>query len=160
MVQRDANLNNQPTRAGYTARVFHSMKTTLLFLFLSSAAVLGQTTVTNYVTAAPTFREVNGQLYNIEASRVWHRVAGKVKSVQNGGLLVFAPQGNTGNVERCFVVNYEDKTGNGVANGDWIETPCMRAGVTNVLYRGNPETFELWDCGKPHVVAVITTNAP
>src|SRR5438045_1332519 len=45
-------------------------------------------TTTNYVTADPSFREVNGRLYNTARSQLWQPIAGEVTTKRAGVILI------------------------------------------------------------------------
>jgi hypothetical protein len=59
--------------------------------------------------------------------------------------------------KHIFFKNYEAGK-NGVAKDEMINPAAMQSGTTNIIYNGNEETFELWDCGTPHFVDVVATN--
>ena len=113
---------------------------------------------TNHVQAASWFREVNGQLYNTQASTRWHYVDGKVYSIQDGGIVVVIRLRADLGFKHVFVKNYTDTSGNGVAKDQFIHPWAMQVGTTNIFYAGNDETFEVWDCGTLHFADVNTTN--
>ena len=112
---------------------------------------------TNHVQAASWFREVNGQLYNIRASKFWHQIRVKVYSIQNGGIVAVQYLNNRDGFKHIFLKNYEAGQ-NGVAKDEMIQPVVMPTGTTNIFYAGNDETFEVWDCGTPHFVDVVATN--
>lgn len=131
----------------------------------------GPTTSTNWITESPEIREVNGQLYNNRRDHHWETIGGDIVAVLTDKIVVQtvtktpAAYGANEYGQRIvtafkkipglkFVVqNYREKD---AAVGESIWVKAIRNGVTNY----NGEVLELWDCGKPHKVMVITTNFP
>jgi hypothetical protein len=143
---------------------------------------------TNWVTAVPYYREVNGQLYNIQRSILWQTLYGDILKVSTNEMVVstFTTEpvyeaattsrevdnymgGIAGYREVPTQVQTGDKKVYGAkiivrncpenlepAVGETIQLRVMRVGTTN--YDG--DILELWDCGTPHVVMVVTTNYP
>ncbi len=129
-------------------------------------------TVTNWVTAAPNFREVNGQLYNVQRSALFHEIKGvcistrtntigvstidETETVKESNLELLRLGLKTGNDfywhgQAIVLLNYPDAT-----IGARISGYAMRVGTTNLPHGA----YELWDYGTPHHIAVITTNSP
>ena len=137
---------------------------------------------TNYVTAAPNFREVNGQLYDITRSVKWESIRCKYQD-QEWGFAVFRK------VDRVKTGEYEaherDNPGLGslgsgyvlVTRGIWEDqdgeyillknfppshlitgqelTPRLfRVGETNF----NGSIVAIYDYGQPHLVPVVTSK--
>lgn len=173
------------------------MKTKILVALITASAFVlraGSLTnhvpfiTTNFVTAVPWFREVNGQLYNIRRSVLWKTMYGDILKVSTNELVVSTftmepvyeaatasrPVHNfMGGIAGYRQVPTQIQTGEkkvrGVkiivrdfpanlapAVGETARLRVMRVGTTNY----NGEILELWDCGKPHVVMVVTTNYP
>jgi hypothetical protein len=134
---------------------------------------------TNLVAAAPSFREVNGQLYNTERSTLWTSLKGRCLDVGTNGIEIVlivptydradsSPEWNgwagppnqmvvVGEHESdkiIFVKNYP--TNRNIAVTQQISFRAMQAGTIN--YKG--VVLELWDYGKPHIAMVVTTNYP
>jgi hypothetical protein len=124
---------------------------------------------TNFVTANSSFREVNGQLYNINRSLRWDDVGGDVLEVLTNGIVlqkydrVPAAYGANEYGQRIVtaydkipglklvVQNYDTKN---TAVGETIWVRAIQVGTID--YKG--QKLELWDHGTPHIVAVVTTN--
>lgn len=153
------------------------MKTAIIFsaLLLALAAHADQT---NWITAAPNFREVNGQLYNTAVSTNWPEVRCKfknklgslsvflkVKRVKTGEREVNEPYNvGLGSVGSGYHIRqraiYEDRDGavilvkncpeENILTGREFEPRMMLVGNTN--YEGN--VVAIYDCGTPHRVAV------
>ena len=147
------------------------MKTTLAILIvILTAAISRCQLVTNWVAAAPNFRDVNGQLYNSNESVLWHLIDGECTATKGGSVAVRV---NTdyGSMpalhgkpttpaeiaspyakhdQMIVLLNYPK-----VAIGDNVYCTAMCVGFTN-LHKGD---YQLWDCGTLHRVAVVTTNA-
>jgi hypothetical protein len=139
---------------------------------------------TNYVVAASNFREVDGQLYNVNQSVKWQPVRCHFQNYY-GEFAVFKK------VEHVKIGEYEAHETHNVGLGDvgaysapvkrtvWsdVETEVflvkhfpvaqiakgaelnprlMQVGETN--YEG--QIVGLYDCGAPHIVPVVTTHAP
>jgi len=124
---------------------------------------------TNWISG----REVNGKLYTDQrpgGSTGWETVGGDIVEVLHNKIVVqkvtkvpvwgqnFYGQrvivAYTKTPELKYVLqNYGTKN---AAVGESIWVGAMRVGTTK--YKG--ETLELWDCGKPHRVMVVTTNYP
>lgn len=139
------------------------MKPLLALLALVSAAeVAAQTNAvrtevtTNYMTAAPNFRVVDDQLYNVERSSRWYQFEGECMRVTNGVVIrlsnVLGPVGNAGPGQWVCIRNYP--TNYLPAIGQKLSGKAMRIGTVNI----GTATLELWDYGTPNVVGVLVTN--
>lgn len=166
------------------------MKATVAILLLGCAAAIAQQTtfVTNVVTAHPSFRIVNGRLYNTEKSLLFTNLAGQCVAVFSNGIVVqqmeirhvytnvnveppelanalgFQPVKRLISEEivrgkKVFIRHYPDRPLAMVGNK--IIARAMRDGTFNY----ESEIIELWDYGEPNQVLLvktnnITTNAP
>lgn len=166
------------------------MKATITILIMGCATVLAQqpVVVTNVVTAQPSFRIVNGQLYNTEKSILFKNLAGQCIAVFSNGIVVQQMEiqriYTNVNVEppelanalgfqpvkrliseqivpgkKIFIRHYPDRPLARIGNA--ITARAMRDGTFNY----ESETIELWDYGEPNRVFtvktnIITTNAP
>ena len=175
------------------------MKIILLLLFPLCAPAQTNTTrlvTTNWVTAAPSFREVNGRLYNSERSKLWQykdqlhfvrmegdiviakqitqvetydvqSVPGRVDRMQSSGLFTGSPGSYSAEPRRTkeTLVSSERQEGPPFAiTNCQIKTFTVGQEFTAVFMRNGflksgGQNLELWDCGTPHIVAVITTNS-
>jgi hypothetical protein len=153
---------------------------TLLLILLLPLASRAQVLTTKYVTAASNFREVGGRLYNIDLSTNWWPIRVRIisrndnsalatylipkmrtvyfSSSQNANQSIGAYSGGGGGSYRKL---------EGYADGKTIEIKnCPMIGVTaeadiKAMQIGVSKSgVELWDCGKPHIVPVVTTNFP
>ena len=141
---------------------------------------------TNLITAAPSFREVNGKLYNSERSVLWTNFQGECLKVLPNGILIqtfttepvyeastrsIDSHNYLGQVTSSRIVPTTVQTGT-------KEVPSLKFFLCNYPTNKNPadgetisfralrtgtidcngETLELWDYGTPHVVMVVTTN--
>jgi hypothetical protein len=141
---------------------------------------------TNLITAAQSFREVNGQLYNTERSVLFQSMAGHCLEVSTNGLLIALveaepiwgrmdelPSWRDGdeymglNPAMRVVVGKREKTGKIIFLKNYFQT--KNPAVTQLLsFRAmqdgtidyNNHILEAWDSGTPHVVMVVTTNYP
>jgi hypothetical protein len=137
------------------------MKPKLITLgFLFGAMVLSAQTnfvlvfKTNYLTAVPWYREVDGQLYNTRYSLKFQRVIASVESNDDGSLIVgWNTNGAAAtNFEKeILLLNYPT---NGVTNGEKLNFRALPVDMTNL----NGNEIEIWDYGKPHVVETVTSN--
>lgn len=141
---------------------------------------------TNWLPAAPTFREVNGQLYNTSLSVKWKNVQGSVLEISTNGLLIqtfeLAQVYKTSTMEVPVrnllreVIGYRT-----VPVATLVGTKTI-AGARLLLrhyparllpqvgqqisFRAMPVgttnddggALEVWDYGTPHFVMVVTTN--
>jgi len=143
---------------------------------------------TNFITAAQSFREVNGKLYNSERSILWTNFQGECLKVLTNGLVIstftmepvyqmgtttrFIP-GVPGAPGRHEIVPEKVQVGENKVLGRKIILQNYPAGLfpavgQSITFRSirvgtsdfNGDTLELWDYGTPHVVMVVTTNYP
>jgi hypothetical protein len=146
-----------------------------------------QTVITNWVTAAPEFREVNGQLYNTEKSVRFVDLSGKCTSLFTNGFLL--QQTGTRTIYQTYRTGSSDSSryGNFLGGGSrpafasrkvgdeeilldvvfvrnypaslgrGSRIDCRAMPVGKVEYRG--ETYSAYDYGLPHVVPILVTNA-
>ena len=135
---------------------------------------------TNYVTAASNFREVDGQLYDINHSVKWEAVRCKYQN-QAGELAVFRKidrvkigerrptEGNAGlgNLSATMPEDrniYADQDGAYIllkhlpaahlVTGQELSPRLFRVGETNF----NGAIVAIYDCGTPHVVPVVSSK--
>jgi hypothetical protein len=167
------------------------MKTSFLILGVlfglatSSTAQTNFTIVTrtNIVQAAPNFREVNGQLYNLSFSQLWTVQTGKILAVQPEGIVL-----QTYTNEPIYEQVYHPATANQAVGAysdgpvGWqkrkvgdnkielkrvfirhyrigavdqeISIPAMKTGTVQI--GGN--VLEAWDIGLPHFVTNIVSS--
>ncbi len=139
---------------------------------------------TNWVTAVPYYREVNGQLYNTTRSALWKTLAGDILKVSTNEIVVSTYQINSdygvvtpsrqldyyyvGGVDgtpptfgkklygkKVIVQNCPASDSHlALAVGETVQIRAMYIGTTNF----NGDALELWDHGTPHLVKVVTTN--
>lgn len=138
---------------------------------------------TNIVQAAPTFREVNGQLYNISYSQLWTLQTGKIIQVQTNGVLLQTYTNETVYEDYYVEPNSQQRIGAYSAGPvGWqkrivgenkiglrrlfvknyrigavdqgISVPAMKTGMIQV----GGKVFEEWDCGLPHYVTNIVSS--
>jgi hypothetical protein len=156
------------------------MKKIIFFLFLLAQSVFSAETnvvtvlTTNYVAAAPNFREVNGQLYNVDKSVKFEtkdcyfteqydegalmaeitKVVDHVgrSAIDVPGTPAYRPFYKDAPGQKFLVRNFS--TTNAIVSGDTIEIRVMRVGQTNF----NSEILPLYDFGKPHVGIVVTAR--
>ena len=125
---------------------------------------------TNWITAAPQFREVDGQLYNTQKSIKFEPMVGTIVDV-SGNVTVLRQ-------EHLKVVDAYLRTANTIQYEDFVVTNfpvalqptvgaqiyfqsrtnavlAMRVGTINY----NGQILKLYDYGTPHRVAVVTTNS-
>lgn len=113
-------------------------------------------TVTNWITAAPNFREVGGQLYNVEKSKLFHNLyGGECNETSKDWVSVAMPSEQPADFfywhgQTIILVNYPTQA----TVGEKITGYALRVGETNI---GN-QRWELWDYGKPHLVASISVT--
>jgi hypothetical protein len=143
---------------------------------------------TNWVTAAPFFREVNHQLYNTQRSILWKDLQGDILSVSPNWIVIstFTMKpiyqaattsrevdnywgGIAGyrNVTTQVHVGDEKMPGQTILLKNYPDNLQAAVGQTipfkalrtgTADYQG--ERLELWDYGTPHVVMVLATNPP
>lgn len=141
---------------------------------------------TNYTQAVSWYREVNGQLYNTQRSIRFESIEAEVKVVYGNAVLFYwtkkkpiygkthsdplVSEGNflgsaSGQIAAAQrpIIGYETIFSKNIlalnyptiaASGEKVLFRAMQVGTTN--FDGKP--IELWDCGTPHVVPVVTTN--
>jgi len=172
------------------------MKKLSLFGLAVCIAILGaqsdaQTNVaptisSNWITAAKEFREVDGKLYNINRSVLWHGHDGKFLKVSTNGIVV--QMFTTEPVYQAATTSRETHNSWGGISGyrtvpttvqvDTKEVPDVKCCLRNYPKTLSPavgqkaffwamktgttnvddEMLELWDYGLPHIVMVVTTN--
>jgi hypothetical protein len=136
------------------------MKFKIAFLAFGLTSFLAIADETNWVTAAPQFREVNGELYNTEKSIKFQLFEGKIETVLTNAIVLQkewtsydldgSPRWNFG--DKIFITNFPaslDPTTGSIKGGR-----AMRVGTIN--FEG--DVLQLWDYGTPHRVMVVTTN--
>ena len=161
---------------------------TLLFSAAGYAQLgtnLAPTLTTNTVVAAASYRVVTGQLYNIERSVLWSNfIADYVQSVPDGILVqpfqlrpiytnYTTPGGTVGKfffggggqtkvgdekiLSRPIVFrNYPASAGlRQPVAGQVVRVRAMKVGTSTP----DAETYELWDCGAPHILHIVRTNS-
>jgi hypothetical protein len=158
------------------------MKNPLWLLFLNTISLLAQQPVvtTNVITAHPTFRIVNGQLYNTSLSTNFFTLTGQCISILSNGVIVQrievarANQAVPTNAaqltmalsdtsvekiktelvpgKKLFIRNYPDQPL--AIIGHSIAARAMRDGV----FSYGSEIIEQWDYGTPNTVTLVTTN--
>lgn len=152
-------------------------------ILLHAGTVTNMTPVftTNVVTALPSFREVNGQLYNTELSVSWQKFQGRCLRVTTNGVVVeiltpvygrldespgWIEHGEQigmnpsqqvllrydGSGKLIFLTNYPSALQ--PAATQEFSFRAMKTGTVDF----DDNKFELWDYGTPHVVMVVTTN--
>jgi hypothetical protein len=126
-----------------------------VFMLLFSIGAPAQP-VTNWITTAPEFREVGGQVYNVNRSQLFHLLSGTCTATRPGVASVeiasdFQISGNAATTPSQEIVVLHCA---GATVGQTLTFNAIQVGVTN-LPRGD---YQLWDCGTPHRVAVVTTN--
>ena len=106
---------------------------------------------TNWVTAAPSFREIDGKPYNTELSTNFVYFMGEVWSVETNAIVIH---------KRLFGDNYIFITNYPAA----LQPACGLMVSGKAMYRGTisfrDDVIQLWDYGTPHHVMVVTTNYP
>lgn len=130
-----------------------------LGLLLSAVPLSAQTNFvlvfkTNYLTAVPWYREVDGQLYNTRYSLKFQHIIAIVETNYEGSLMVgWNTNGAAAtNFEKeVLLLNYPT---NGVTNGQKLNIRALPVDLTNI----SGKEFEIWDFGKPHVVEMVTSN--
>ena len=151
----------------------------ILWLNWVGAFAQSQLTATNVVTAHPSFRIVNGQLYNTDLSTNFAPVGGQCVAVLTNGVVVqqievkqfltyptnaaelaIALTNRSSQIikeevipgKKFFIRNYPDQPLPSV--GSPVVARAMRDGVMTY----DSEVIELWDYGTPNQVAVVVTN--
>ena len=162
------------------------LATTLLFSAVGYAQLGTNPTpilTTNTVVAAAAYRVVTGQLYNIQRSVLWSNfMADYVQDVPDGILVQpfelrpiyrtnTTPGGAVGDfffgsggkttvgyekiLSRPIVFrNYPEGLQNPNA-GQVVRVRAMKVGTCEL----GAETYELWDCGAPHILHIVRTNS-
>jgi hypothetical protein len=139
---------------------------------------------TNIVTAPIFIREVDGKFYDTRHSQLWRNISGMIveKNAEGATIQTYT---TTKQPERYYVPstlneNQENGAyaGPGSSGGHWservtsettlpdkkIQVKNYRIGIVgekvNVLAMmvSGSESMEVWDCGQPHHVSVISTN--
>ena len=145
------------------------------FVALAQKPVL----ITNTVTALPSFRIVNGQLYNTDLSTKFATLEGQCVAVLSNGVIIqqflvkqtVAYPTNAAELavalanrpvqlvkeevvpgKKFFIRNFPDEPLAVV--GSSIIARAMRDGI----FTYESEIMELWDYGTPNKVLVVTTN--
>lgn len=159
------------------------MKTAALLILCLALAGYCQTVTTNYVTAPPNFRKVNGQLYNIDKSEKWLTVWIEPISQTTNGLKamllnpiypdVTSPTNNQATDTPISSISISDlnlATPIGFQNNYQIfilnapDLPRTKRISLRLMPLGtntvNSESLEAWEFGKPYTVATVRTNAP
>ena len=141
---------------------------------------------TNWVTAVPYYREVNGHLYNTELSTLWKDFQADVLAASTNGLLV--QTFTTKPIYQASTRSIPTHNYLGAITGyrtvpttiqvDTQKIPDLKFFLRNcppglaptvgqeISFRamqvGTIEedggTFQLWDYGMPHIVMIVTTN--
>lgn len=162
------------------------LATTLLFS-AAGYAQLGTnpapTLTTNTVVAAASYRVVTGQLYNIERSVLWSNfIADYVQNVPDGILVqpfqlrpiytnYTTPGGTVGKfffggggqtkvgdekiTSRPIVLRNYPAGLREPVEGQVVRVRAMKVGTSEL----GAETYELWDCGAPHILHIVRTNS-
>jgi hypothetical protein len=148
------------------------MKTVTLLIAVVFVVILSPAQpVTNWITAAPNFREVDGKLYNVEKSKLFHEFHGKCEGVSSNSIAVTPIQDKsvtpvTAANNPAFVTFLEGKgfwdgqtiivrnypTNNLPAKGVDVGGYAMKVGTIEL----KSGVYELWDYGTPHRVAQVT----
>ena len=144
---------------------------------------------TNFVTAAQSFREVDGRLYNSERSVLWTNFQGECLKVLTNGLAI-----STFTMETIYQAatttefrhrGFDATPGTPVLVATQVPVGERKVPGRKIILRNYPaelfpavgqsitframkvgtsdfdeDTIELWDYGTPHVVMVVTTNYP
>jgi hypothetical protein len=143
---------------------------------------------TNWIAAVPSFRDVNGKLYNTERSALWQSFNGKCLNVSTNQILIETYTVEP--IEEATTASIPERNYLGQITGHRTvprtiqvgtkEVPGIKRVVCNYPLNLNPavgqklsframqngtikhagDTLELWDCGKPHAVMVVSTNYP
>jgi hypothetical protein len=139
---------------------------------------------TNAVAAASSYRVVTGQLYNIQRSVLWSNfTADYVQDVTDGILAqpfelrpVYRTNTMPGGTVGAFFFGTGGKTISGYEKvfsrpivlrnytaaiqdssvGQVVRVRAMKVGTSGL----GAETYELWDCGAPHILHIVRTNWP
>jgi hypothetical protein len=133
------------------------MKTMLAIVFLAGLSTQAQTNrpviVTNWITAAPNFREVNGQLYNIDRSQKWEDF-NRCEVIHVSGNLILLDSTGYGQKKSFLLKNYPKEKF--PAAGQIISVRALFVGTQE--YPEFRNTYELYDYGTPHRIMVVVTN--
>lgn len=141
------------------------------------------TLYTNRVTADPNFRRVNGQLHNVQKSVLWKSIQGEFFAKQSEIVILTTFVNKSYDVRGGSVTHQQSLSAyagpsfgtstrtyrdygrriavtncpaRNIAEGVTLSAVAMKTGTLN--YGGT--TLDLWDCGTPNVVTVVTTNPP
>lgn len=141
---------------------------------------------TNRVKSVDSFRVVDGQLYNTKKSVLWGQsradfisgdgISAKVQmfrireiygaaqtdSMSRVGLFpskdpmpAYRPVIDRVREDGAVVILRNYSPGEVITEGSSLDFSAMKVGTTNI----SRKNYELWDCGLPNYVQVITTNA-
>jgi hypothetical protein len=116
---------------------------------------------------------VNGKLYNTKRSVLWHFYSGETTAALSSNSIILqvsklvpAAYRIGAYTGRGIPIAWEEVPGiklvmlncpeKEMAVGEKVSLMAMQIGTTNC----NGEVLRLLDCGKPHIVAVVTTNYP
>src|SRR5262245_47888988 len=141
------------------------------------------TLTTNTVVAAASYRVVTGQLYNIERSVLWSNLMAHYVQRVPDGILVQpfelrpiytnyrAPGGDVGRfffgsggktkigdekiLSRPIVLRNYPAGLRQPVTGQVVRVRAMKVATSDV----GGDTYELWDCGAPHILHIVRTNS-
>jgi hypothetical protein len=106
---------------------------------------------TNWITSSPSFREVDGQLYNIELSTNFVYFNGKVSVVLTNAIVL---KRTIFGDNFIFITNFPAS----------LHPAFMDVEAGRAMFRGtinfSNRVLQLWDYGTPHRVMVVATNYP
>ncbi len=178
--QKKTEQNNHP--AGPPARPPMKIATISLLLISAGAMCAVDVVTTNWLTAHPSFREVNGQLYNVDRSIKFLPFSGRCLEVLTNGIVLreITIKTNYARSRGDRLSRYGNflgssgpasliKTGEEEIEGDKIiiinypgspttdsHEDGMAMRIKRIQHRG--ETLWLYDYGLPHIVPVLVTN--
>jgi hypothetical protein len=171
------------------------MRTLIAFLTTTVALMAEEATnapapplvTTNYVKAHKSFRRVDGKLYNIEKSVLWHDLMGNCATILTNGIIVqtviekrgsyVIPPADSGTSISNILAGGK-ASGPSVQTRKWLEEGppvflinydgqepvignSIRTKAMRVgTYTNESGVLEKWDCGTPNIVPVIVTNLP
>lgn len=137
------------------------MKTETAFLLFGLVSIMAIADETNWVTTAPQFRDVNGQLYNTERSTNFQYFVGNVVKVLTNAVALqkqwesFNPhtgQWQKYTSDKIFITNFPASFE--ATTGSNQHGKAMKIGIINF----DGDVLQLWDYGTPHRVKVVSTN--